>query len=290
MQRTASISTLVLGALTACVVSTGACVAGDSPEPTTSTKDTGTPSGDSTTPGFDTSTPGFDTSTPGFDTATPPSDTGTPGTDTTPPPPVDSGPCSTSLIDDMEADGGIKKVCGRQGFWYTYNDATTGATQTPLAGGTFVHELITPARGSSTKAAHTTGSAGFTTWGAGMAFDLNNPGGTSPKSTYSAAAYTGITFFAKASATITVRVNVSTPPTEPGPVGSCTGTKCSDHYGKAITLSTAWTPVTLTFGELAQQGWGTPATFDKSRVIAVQFQVDKSTAFDFWIDDIAFTP
>ena len=289
MQRNVLMPTLVLAATIACVVSTGACVAGDEPAPTT-TKDSGT-TGDTTSPGFDTNTPGFDTASPGFDTATtPPTDTGTPGTDTTPPPPLDAGPCTSSLIDDMEADGGIKKICGRQGFWYTYNDATAGATQTPTAGGTFVHELITPARGTSTKAAHTTGTAGFTTWGAGMAFDLNNPGGTSPKSTYAATAYTGITFYAKASAALTVRVNVSTPPTEPGPIGTCTGTKCSDHFGKAITISTAWTPITVTFAELAQQGWGTPATFDKSRVIAVQFQVDKAIAFDFWIDDISFTP
>lgn len=281
----ATIGITVLGAGAA----TG-CVTGSDPE-ASGHDAAGTDTG--TTPGTDTASP-FDTNPLSFDTGTPPppTDTGTPPppVDTGTPPPTDTGgPCTTSVIDDMETAGGIKKVCGRQGFWYTYNDATVGGTQLPSAGSAFAYEAIVGGRGTSVMAAHTSGS-GFTTWGAGMAFDVNDAGGASKKAPYNASAYKGITFFAKATTTLSVRVNVSTSPTEEG-FGTCVTGKCSDHFGKTITLSTTWTAFTLDFSTLTQLGWGTPAgSFDASKVIAVQFQVDKSTAFDFWVDDAAFTP
>jgi hypothetical protein len=44
----------------------------------------------------------------------------------------------------------------------------------------------------------------------------------------------------------------------------------------------------VTFASLTQEHWGAPATFDATQVIGVQFQVPKSTTFDFWVDDIGF--
>ncbi len=274
----------IVGAAMAAFAGFSACLAGcagGDDEAPVARKDTGTSAADTGT-AVDTGTPPVDTGTPPVDTGTPPVDTGTPPTDT-------GTPCTTPMIDDMELGlSGIGKACGRLGFWYTYNDATTGATQTPSAGSSFLPETIPGGRDASTKAAHTSGS-GFTTWGAGMAFDLNNAGGSATKGTHSAAGFSGITFFAKASGSLALRVNVSTAATDP--VGAiCSGAKCNDHFGSSITLSTTWTAYTLAFKDIKQQGWGTPATFDATKLIGLQFQVDKSTTFDFWVDDVAFVP
>ncbi len=270
--------------LTAIAVLTGstACAAGGDDDTKVTPKSDASPdvaSGD-TSPTLDTGTP------PPVDTGTlPPVDTGSP-----PPTDTDPGPCSTAVIDDMEGgEAGIKKICGRSGYWYTYNDGTSGGTQTPAPGASCVPADIPGGRAGSTKAQHTTGS-GISTWGAGLAFDLANAGGTSSKTTYDASKYSGITFFAKASATLSLRVNLPTKGTDPLG-GICTpSSKCSDHNGSTISVGTSWAPVTLLFKDMKQLGWGMPATFDPKTVYAVQFQVDKGVAFDFWIDDIAFVP
>src|SRR5262249_25593922 len=106
------------------------------------------------------------------------------------------GPLNPNLIDNMEdGDASILMQGGRVGVWYTFNDMTVGGVQVPPAGANFIPDLI-PGGGQngSTRAAHTTGS-GFTTWGAGMGFDLNNNGMT--KLPYNAGAFTGISFWGK---------------------------------------------------------------------------------------------
>jgi hypothetical protein len=86
----------------------------------------------------------------------------------------DAGGAALDVIDDMEgATGSILTKEGRVGAWYTYNDATAGATETP--GVPFLPSVITPPRGASTYAARMQG-AGFTTWGAGMGLNFNDPG------------------------------------------------------------------------------------------------------------------
>jgi len=225
------------------------------------------------------------------------SPTPTPTYDSAPPANVDSGPpapCATPLIDDMEhTDGAILNACGRQGYWYTYNDGTAGGAQTPLAATSFLPSAIQGGRplgdsGVSVHAARTFGN-GFTTWGAGMAFDLSSPGGGT-KLPYDASAYGGITFWARAGAATQTSLRVNIPEVATDPVGHSCAPKCNDHFGKTLTLTTAWAQYTLAFagGDLSQSGWGTVATFDKSTLIGVQFQVAAGSTFDIWIDDIAF--
>jgi hypothetical protein len=226
----------------------------------------------------------------------PPQDSGTPPQDSgKPPPPTDSGgpppPCTQPLIDDMEhADGSILSNCNRVGFWFTFNDATTSATQTPAQGANFLPSLIpNGGRGSSTHAAHTTGS-GFTVWGAGMGFDLNDQGGSSTKQTYDASNFTGFTFWVMAGqgGATTVRFNVPTKATDPAGNLCSPAAKCNDHFGTTVQLTMSWTQVTINFSQLQQLGWGTPATFQASQVYGVEFQFDPNKTFDLWVDDISF--
>jgi hypothetical protein len=195
--------------------------------------------------------------------------------------------------------GSIAPICGRTGYWYTYNDMTAGALQTPAAGKAFTDSAIVPPRttedgGTSSMAARTTGS-GFTAYGAGMGFDLDDPGAGAAKRTYDASSYSGVTFWAMGSAGGSVRFNVADKATDPSGgifMGSTGPDQCSDHHGHALMLTTTWQEFTFTWAQLTQQGFGyAEATLDTSHLIGMQFQVGVPTgSFDVWIDDIAFTP
>jgi hypothetical protein len=185
------------------------------------------------------------------------------------------------LIDDFEdGDGALIPSNGRQGYWYIFNDESDGATQTPAA------DLVLPqpndANGTS-MAMHTTGS-GFAVWGAGLGIDLNNMGdGT--KLIHDASGHTGIVVMAKGSGQIraSVQIQATIPPDE----GGTCALDCDPH-GEVLVLSGQWQQFTLPFAQLTQEGWGTPATWDASTIVGLQFKVAPNTDFDFWVDEIGF--
>jgi hypothetical protein len=207
------------------------------------------------------------------------------------------GPASglvLDLIDDMEGGtGSILASKGRVGAWYTYNDGTAGAVETPPAGEPFVPSELSPARETSHFAARMSGS-GFTTWGAGMGLNLNDPGsgdGGSAKATYDASAYDGIAFWAKTAAGpgASLRLNVSDKDTDPSGGLCAPAAKCSDHFGKSLNITSEWVQYVIRFSDMAQLGWGASVpAFDAKSLYAIQFQVAKGAAFDVWIDDVAF--
>jgi len=195
----------------------------------------------------------------------------------------------TTLIDDMEdQNGSILTNAGLLGAWYTYNDMTATATQTPTVGDPFMMAAVPSPRGSSAYAANTKGN-GFATWGAGFGFDLNNDGVT--KKAYNASSFTGITFWALAGAggTPSVRVNVGDSQTTPE-AGSC-GTTCSDDFGASITLTNSWKQYTLPFAQMTTVNWSKQnlTALKKDALYYVHFQTAQAMTFDIWIDDIAFT-
>jgi hypothetical protein len=144
-------------------------------------------------------------------------------------------------------------------------------------------EQVIGPHGSMTFAAHTRGG-GFTDWGAGMGFDLNNTG--TAKAVYDASAFTGIVFWGAGTASIRVKVLTSAT-TLQSEGGSC-AEKCGDNHGKLVALTSQWQEHGVAFSELVQEKWGTEVAFDAKTVIGIQFQIAKNTPFDVWIDDIAF--
>jgi hypothetical protein len=173
---------------------------------------------------------------------------------------------------------------GRVGTWYTYNDGSATGTQTPAMSTACDPVVIAGGYCGFTRAQNTFGS-GFTTWGAGIGFDLDNTGVGSRKP-YNASAFTGIAFLAHGSNQVRFNVTESaTIPTAQG--GTCT-TNCSDAHGTEISLTAAWVQYVVPFSTLAQVGWGTKAAFDPATILSVQFQVVQNTSFDFYIGDIGF--
>jgi len=57
-------------------------------------------------------------------------------------------------------------------------------------------------------------------------------------------------------------------------------------------LGATWSRYSILWADLAQGGWGTPATFSPAALIGVNFEIvtNKGTpaSFDFWIDDLTF--
>ncbi len=199
-----------------------------------------------------------------------------------------------SLIDNMEGMSGcITPAPGRAGCWFTYNDGTDGGTQTPMAGGTCKPALITIPDGGrcGSHYAQNTFGSGFTNYGAGLGFDLNDPAG--PRKPYDVSKYHGIVFWGLAPESspaqpLSVDVQVLELATTPTTAdGTCT-TGCNDHYSLLISFTSEWTPFLVPFSCLAQQSFGTPVAWDPTSVLAVQFVVNPAPAFDFWIDDIGF--
>ena len=161
--------------------------------------------------------------------------------------------------------------------------------QMPSPTGDFVPAM--GGAGGSRFCAHTSGH-GFTSWGAGMGFDLATPaipdGGVLVRGQFDASGYSGIAFAAKGN--VAVRVQVVTAAVEPpSSGGTCTdGALCEDAHGADVTLSATWTQVMIPFSQLAQSGWGRAFAFDARTLLGVQFQVAEGLTFDVSVDDVRF--
>ncbi|MEI9950471.1 MAG: hypothetical protein WDO74_16175 [Pseudomonadota bacterium] len=203
-----------------------------------------------------------------------------------------AGTITDLLIDDLDdGDDAIRPIGARVGYWYTFNDGT--GVQVPAP--TVAFKGTTPGHIPAAGLAATTSGPAFTSYGAGMGFDFNN---TAMKACpYNAGAYTGIKFWAKANtgnmAMMALSAMVKIPATTAvANGGTCVGT-CDDHYAlkPAPVLTMAWTQYTITFASaatFAQGGFGTAAPFDKTKILAVQFQVAKNVKFNFSVDDVTF--
>lgn len=195
---------------------------------------------------------------------------------------------SLTVIDDMEdMNGSINAVAGMQGAWYTYNDMTAAGMQTPESGPTVPFAMATPGAGTSMYAANTKGS-GFTTWGAGFGFDLNNDGTT--KKAYDASQFAGITFNAKigAGSVAAIRFNIGDSQTTPE-AGNC-GMKCSDDFGQSLTLTAEWQKFKIAFADMKAVNWSMQnlTAINKASLWYVHFQASQNNTFDIWVDDVAF--
>jgi hypothetical protein len=181
-----------------------------------------------------------------------------------------------------DGDSTISPGGGRISYWYAFNDGTAAGMQTPASGADFTMSSISGGRGSSTQAAHTSGS-GFADF-AGMGFGLLDASGKDCP--YNAGSYTGIRFWARGN--VAVRVGVQMPDTVPADQGGTCSSMCFDTHGAVVNLTNDWQSFEFEWSELTQQNFGAVVTFDAARILAIQFQTESGNNFDFWIDDIEF--
>jgi hypothetical protein len=119
-----------------------------------------------------------------------------------------------------------------------------------------------------------------------------------PKTAYDGSRYIGVAYWARASKSVTVRVQVVTKGTD-SDLGSCTD--CSDHYFKEDTIGTSWAKFEGYWfegyaderNEFAQDGWGDTVLLKPDELVAVQFFVPAAATnpqIELWLDNIAFIP
>jgi len=179
------------------------------------------------------------------------------------------------LIDDLEdGNADITAVDGRVGGWYLSTDGT--GTSTPAAGAPKPE-----VGGMPGKAIHVAGT-GLKSWGASLSAALaDNKTGC-----YDASKFTGISLSLKG--TGMVYVSVLTAAVRDAKEGE------RNHYKKAITLTSDWTTVSISFSELTQPGgWGLMVPFDASKIYGidigpVQATAPATTDYDYWVDNLSF--
>ena len=227
---------------------------------------------------------------------------------------VAAGMATDLAIDDFEdGDNTILPVGNRQGYWYTYADATAtempnnkGGTPFPptaMAGHPCSLTPIPPACAGMTGGTKFFGGVSGSVMPAtmtvptyaGMGVDFNNHFAKSCP--YGAGAYKGITFWTKGTGPFKVAVKIPTTTPTTSDSGTCAA-MCEDHFAiqahPTVPDNATWSQVTVLFTDLKQAGWGTVATFSPASLIGVQFQVDglmaatAAAAYAFAIDDIAF--
>jgi MYXO-CTERM domain-containing protein len=184
-----------------------------------------------------------------------------------------SGPAS--IIDDFEdGDLEISRTSGRQGAWSTFDDGTAGMHDEPT--------LTSGGSHDSAKSLCIRGG-GYTDWGGAVTLNLND---VASRDLYDGSAYTGISFWARGSAT-QFRALVVDQYSDPARM-LCSG--CYDHFQAPFMPNDEWQQYRFSWKELKQQGFGDaqphvcPAT-----LLALNFEWSTDSEFELCLDDVAFT-
>jgi hypothetical protein len=155
--------------------------------------------------------------------------------------------------------------------WYEYKDATTGMTLNALA-------ITMPGASTTTRALHLSGTA-LQAFGAGMGFGIGCG---------DASAFQGVSFWAKGTSGTSnnIALQVAIPATHAVADGGDCTTKCFDHPQKKVLLGADWQQVHVKFTDLAQAGFGTPATYG-GLIMALNWVSLEGPSVDISIDEIA---
>jgi len=198
-------------------------------------------------------------------------------------------PSDVALVDDFEdGDHKIFKAFQREGWWFVASDNTEGSKMSP-SGANFAPEKLPPGQGAKSNqfAAHFS-AQGQTQWGASLGTSLQwvNEGIRCP---FNASQFAGMKFRAKGPGAI--RVWFGIPETIPPENGGKCAKGCYDTHTSVVTLSDRWDDYFVRWDRLQQNGFGTEAHFDPTRILGVNFMVStKELPADFWIDDIELVP
>lgn len=205
---------------------------------------------------------------------------------------VDAGSDSGRvLIDDFEDgdDQSLFALNGRGG-WATVNDGSGQQFPAPC---TLPSLIEHDARPGSRRGLRTYGS-GFLDFAGGYSLvGLFLRGAEACDQPVDASAFDGVEFWARGRGV--VRFFVATVATNPTTDAGTCSEGCYDAHGDSVALADDWVRVRMPFAKLVQEGWGAPADFDASQILALQWSAKQrvgdfapASCFDFWIDDVAF--
>lgn len=213
------------------------------------------------------------------------------------------GCVEAGLIDDLEDQNTALCPNGRRdGFWFIYWQSATGSVLPDDAAQALWPLTNDPHGGAASAwglrlAGSDFGNVLASDFAAiGFSFRSEAAAGASPD--YDLSAYSGLSFWAKGTQGLKIRLNVTTRASRGSAQnGTCLGTNCNDHFGKFIDISPTWTLYTVSFATLAQQGWGTVVMKDLAHAGSVDFlyvgelsspslTFDNPSTFELLIDDV----
>lgn len=167
----------------------------------------------------------------------------------------------------------VASVGGRGGTsWRLIADGSAGTGAVAAAS--------IPERCGSRGALKLTG-AGYTTWGVIAQALLRTS-----NQTYDASGYKGLRFSMRATGIARIRLKV---PDKNTFLSGGVCTKCDDHFGADLDLTTSWQTFTIMFSALKQAGYADqfPA-FNASAMYGMEFYVGRDNTFEVWLDDVSF--
>jgi len=215
------------------------------------------------------------------------------------------------LLSDFEEGPAVILPLGspaRNGSWYSYNDGSSGCLQSPSHGAHYYPSTpaVPPPGLSRGHALHANWNA-CGAWGAGVGADFNSSlvdGGVGPglpRTTYSVQPFTGVAFWAMATAGTDPSIRLKMVMRASSQVqdgGTCDEAvlgpdRCGDEWGAPVTLPAdgTWKAVTVHFNDATfkPEGWGQPFAWNPADVFGIQFQSATAAGlYDFWIDDLYF--
>lgn len=196
-----------------------------------------------------------------------------------------SPPTGELLVDDFEdGDSTLASVGILQGTWYVNNDGTGMQTPDAHDADGVASLVVVDDTDPSTWALHTAG-AGFTRWGAFAAARLNGSG--SDVCSVNLSRHRGLSLRVKGEGSL--RVNLGTKATTPiVDGGDCATEACSD-FGSSVQLSDGWREFVIPFADFTQPDWADVAVFEPATALRLSFWAERSN-FDFWVDDVRFSP
>ncbi len=189
-----------------------------------------------------------------------------------------AGTCGL-VIDDMESGTGY--TCtgdGRNGYWFSYADASSTFHPTPNLYPCTPSLLPTP-RGNSTRGMHLYGTVSQYA-GAGLYLDYATKA-------YNASGYTGIQFYAMGTATSLSMIFQTTATEQTVYGGTCT-LGLAGCTGNKVDLSgwaaDTWSQFRIPFSSAA----GGVAPFSPTSIWSIEWEQLGAGALDMWIDDVSF--
>lgn len=190
------------------------------------------------------------------------------------------------LLDDLEdGDDLTPPFLGGRGAWIVANDGQ---------GQQYPGSCVLPSLLSfGAHAMHTYGKGFPAALGGYSLIGLSVKAGSDCSQPIDASGFTGVSFRARGTGWLRFFVgSVETNP--PLDFGICSG-GCYDAHGAYRALSDEWQLFKIPFCELRQEGWGQPAPFFPSHILALSWSAKQQpgdatpvSCFDFWIDDVAF--
>lgn len=199
----------------------------------------------------------------------------------------------TALVDDME-DGNslIAVTASRNGSWWVVSDGTTTGTIQPPSDAAPPPERVPGGHCGSSYAMHVTGQ-GFTNWGASLSAGFRY---TSQAESIDASAFRGVMFWARTgdtnSSSVRVQFQDSNTRPEGGKCDPADGNpdSCYDGFGTTLApLDTEWRLYKLDFSRMTQRDFGYRAdALNTAELYDIEWNVDASSIFDLWVDDVWF--